>query len=89
MKTPIQRIHKSVITLNKFSYDSENSSEAVCAQGLVCSHLVSAHPVAVKKADFLIFFPSHVVHTLIGLHISDLWMNPAVYYKNVQLCSII
>lgn len=47
--------------------------ECTCT-GLVCSHLVPTHPVAVKKADFLILFPSHVVHTLVSLHISDLWV---------------
>lgn len=36
------------------------------------SHLVSTHAVAVEKADFLILLSSHVVHTLVGLNISDL-----------------
>lgn len=35
-------------------------------------YLVSTHAMTVEKANFLIFFSSHVVHTLIGLHISDL-----------------
>lgn len=35
-------------------------------------HLVSTHAVAVEKANFLILLPPHVVHTLVGLHISDL-----------------
>lgn len=28
--------------------------------------------MAVEEAHFLVLLPSHVVHTLIGLHISDL-----------------
>lgn len=35
-------------------------------------HLVSTHAVTVEKANFLILFPPHVVHTLVGLYISDL-----------------
>lgn len=35
-------------------------------------HLVSTHAVTVEKAYFLILFPPHVVHTLVGLYISDL-----------------
>lgn len=35
-------------------------------------HLVSTHAVTVKKADFLVLLSSHVVHTLVGLNISDL-----------------
>lgn len=35
-------------------------------------HLVSAHAVTVEKADFLVLLSSHVVHTLVGLNISDL-----------------
>lgn len=35
-------------------------------------HLVSTHAVTVEKANFLILLPPHVVHTLVGLHISDL-----------------
>lgn len=36
------------------------------------AHLVSTHAVAVEKANLLILFPPHVVHTLVGLYISDL-----------------
>lgn len=35
-------------------------------------HLVSTHAVTVEKANFLILLPAHVVHTLVGLYISDL-----------------
>lgn len=35
-------------------------------------HLVSTHAMTVEKAYFLILFPPHVVHTLVGLYISDL-----------------
>lgn len=35
-------------------------------------HLVSTHAVTVEKANFFILFPPHVVHTLVGLYISDL-----------------
>lgn len=35
-------------------------------------YLVSTHAVTVEKANFLILFPPHVVHTLVGLYISDL-----------------
>lgn len=72
--------HTHVITLNKFSGVDWSmmvkivlNGQCVCT-GLVCSHLVPTHPVAVKEADFLVLFPSHVVHTLVGLHVSDLWM---------------
>lgn len=36
------------------------------------AHLVSTHAVAVEKANLLILFPPHVVHTLVGLYIPDL-----------------
>lgn len=39
---------------------------------LIIFHLVSTHAVTVEKANFLILLPPHVVHTLVGLHISDL-----------------
>lgn len=40
--------------------------------GVLIFHLVSTHAVTVEKAYFLILLPPHVVHTLVGLHISDL-----------------
>lgn len=39
---------------------------------LIIVDLVSTHAVTVEKANFLVLFPPHVVHTLVGLHISDL-----------------
>lgn len=39
---------------------------------LIIFHLVSTHAVTVEKANFLILLPPHVVHTLVGLHISNL-----------------
>lgn len=38
----------------------------------VLCYLVASHAVAVENADLLILFASHVVQTLIGLHITDL-----------------
>lgn len=35
-------------------------------------HLVSTHAMTIKKANFLVLLPPHVVHTLVGLHISYL-----------------
>lgn len=39
---------------------------------LCVRHLVSTHAVTVEKADFLVLLSPHVVHTLVGLDVSDL-----------------
>lgn len=54
----------------------------------VIAHLVSTHAVAVEKANLLILFPPHVVHTLVGLYISDLELgkgNISTNSKNINM----
>lgn len=51
-------------------------------------HLVPTHAMTVEKANFLILFPPHVVHTLVGLYISDLegkGDNISTNYKNTNM----
>lgn len=47
-------------------------------------HLVSTHAVTVEKANFLILFPPHVVHTLVGLYISDLEGEKRQHFNQLQ-----
>lgn len=51
---------------------TESKPETLKSMCTFSPHLVSTHAVTVEKANFLVLLSSHVVHTLVGLHISDL-----------------
>lgn len=53
-------------------YSSSRIRGTEMTEVLIIVDLVSTHAVTVEKANFLVLFPPHVVHTLVGLHISDL-----------------
>lgn len=55
---------------------------------LIIFHLVSAHAVTVEKANFLILLPPHVVHTLVGLHISDLGGGGATFQTTAKMAPL-
>lgn len=53
---------------------------------LCVRHLVPTHAVTVEKADFLVLFSPHVVHTLVGLDVSDLQVETGI--KTVSQLSV-